>query len=53
MGNRTQREKDQAEKKCNIAIDKMIDLQDMGFGNEKIQRILDSLNELRSCLNNE
>ena len=37
---------DRAVKKAEIAIDKMIDLQDMGFGDENIMRILDKLNML-------
>jgi hypothetical protein len=47
MSRKTQREKDQAEKKLNRAIDAMIDLQDLGFGNSQLQRILDALNSLR------
>ncbi len=32
-------------KKLEIAIDKMVDLQDAGFGNDNISRILERLNE--------
>ena len=48
MKKHTQREKDRAEKKVQIAIDKMIDLKDMGFGCETIERILDKLRHLES-----
>lgn len=44
--NHTQREKDRAEKKVEIAIDKMIDLKDMGFGDSSTENILDQLNRL-------
>lgn len=40
----TNTERDRAIKKVEIAIDKMIDLQDMGFGNDNIGRILERLN---------
>lgn len=39
--------KDRAEKKVQIAIDKMIDLQDAGFGCDAATRILEQLNALR------
>ena len=42
----TQNERNRAEKKIQIAIDKMIDLQDLGFGCEDIERILDRLRTL-------
>lgn len=38
--------KAQALKKVEIAIDKMVDLQDTGRGNDNIARILERLNEL-------
>ena len=44
----TETEKRRAEKKVQIAIDKMIDLQDMGAGTSSIERILDSLRSLES-----
>ena len=47
----TQTELDKAEKKVQIAIDKMIDLQDMGFGNSKIETILQMLNSLETEIN--
>ena len=40
--------KTQAVKKVDIAIDKIIDLNDAGWGCEKTERILDKLNELRT-----
>lgn len=42
--------KERIEKKIDIAIDKMVDLKDAGHGNDKIERILESLNELRNEL---
>lgn len=42
----TQTEKDRANKKIEIAIDKLIDLQDEGLGSDKIQRALDILNSI-------
>lgn len=42
--------KNKAIKKVEIAIDKMIDLQDMGFGCDNITRILEKLNNLASQL---
>ena len=44
----TQTEIIRAEKKIDIAIDKLVDLQDMGFGNDTTMRILEMLNKLRS-----
>ena len=44
----TQTELDRAERKVEIAIDKLVDLQDWGFGNYKTQEILDRLNSLNS-----
>lgn len=47
-------DKNQAERKVNIAIDKMIDLQqDFNFSQsilDRCQRILDQLNDLRSII---
>ena len=40
----TNTEQKRAVKKAEIAIDKMVDLQDMGFGNDNIARILEKLN---------
>ena len=45
-----QSEKDKAIKKVEIAIDKMVDLQDMGFGSEAVQRAIDALNDLGSSI---
>jgi len=42
----TNTKKMQALKKVEIAIDKMVDLQDMGLGDEMIARILEKLNML-------
>ena len=44
---KTQTEKDRAIKKVEIAIDKMVDLQDAGFGCDETARILEMLNRLR------
>lgn len=44
---KSKREKDRAVKKIEIAIDKMIDLCDMGFGCDSTNRILDKLNSLK------
>lgn len=41
---------DKAVKKVEIAIDKMVDLQDAGYGNNRIVRILEMLNELQTRL---
>ena len=41
-----QTEKNRAIKKIEIAIDKMVDLQSLGFGCDKITRILEQLNSL-------
>lgn len=38
---------EKAIKKIEIAIDKMIDLQDMGLGSESVSRILETLNDLK------
>ena len=46
----TQNERDRAEKKIQISIDKMIDLRDMGFGCEKIERVLDNLRDLEGVV---
>lgn len=47
----TQTEKDKAIKKVQIAIDKMIDLQDMGFGQDIVSRIIEQLNTLEAKIN--
>lgn len=44
---KTQTEKDRAERKVNIAIDKMIDLQAAGFACDAVSRILEQLNALK------
>lgn len=44
----TKRQIEQAQKKVEIAIDKMVALQDMGFGNDAIARILEMLNNLHA-----
>jgi len=49
----TQAKKDKAIKKIEIAIDKMVDLQDMGIGWNAVQRILDALNGLRVDIDTE
>lgn len=46
----TQTQKDRAQKKVEIAIDKMIDLQDMGAGCDTVERVLDSLRSLGSTI---
>lgn len=48
----TYTEKERAIKKVHIAIDKMVDLQDMGFGTVEVQEILDKLNALESSIYN-
>lgn len=48
----TRTEKDKIQKKIEIAIDKMVDLEDMAFENDRVQRILDLLNELEYRLLN-
>lgn len=40
--------RERALKKVHAAIDKMIDLQDMGLGNGDVSAILDALNGLQS-----
>ena len=49
MGNeeREQRKRERAQKKVEKAIDAMIDIQDMGLGNDTVQRVLDMLNGLQ------
>lgn len=44
----TNREIERAEKKVQIAIDKMVDLKEMGFGNVQIETILQLLNSLET-----
>lgn len=46
MSKHTQRERERAQKKVEIAIDKMVDLQDMGFGTSAVEEILSALNAL-------
>lgn len=46
----THSEIDRAVKKVQIAIDKMIDLQDMGYGDENVRRILDKLRMLEIAI---
>lgn len=41
-----QRKRERAQKKVEKAIDAMIDIQNMGLGNDTVQRILDMLNGL-------
>lgn len=41
-----ERKRARAQKKVEKAIDAMIDIQDMGLGNDTVQRILDMLNGL-------
>ena len=48
----TRTELDKAIKKTEIAIDKMIDIQDMGLGNLAVQDVLDKLNSLARKLYN-
>ena len=43
-----QSEKDRGEKKVNKVIDAMVDLQDMGMGCDRVSRILELANDLRS-----
>jgi len=43
---RTRTEIERAQKKVEIAINKMIDLQDMGFGCSAVEEILDRLRGL-------
>jgi len=45
--------KEKAIKKVNIAIDKMCDLQDAGYGCDNVSRILDKLNDLRYDIQNK
>ncbi len=47
---KTETEKRRAEKKVQIAIDKMVDLQDMGHGYDAVSRILDQLNNLETTI---
>ena len=42
-----QRRRERANKKIEKAIDAMIDIQDMGLGNDAVQRVLDLLNGLK------
>jgi hypothetical protein len=47
---KSETEKRRAEKKVQIAIDKMIDLEDMGAGCDAVARLLDSLRLLESTI---
>lgn len=49
---KTQTERDRAEKKVEIAIDKMVALQDAGFGCDKVSRVLEMLNSLQREIRN-
>lgn len=42
----SRQKKERAIKKIEIAIDKIIDIQDMGLGDGDVQRTLDYLNDL-------
>ena len=44
----TTTQRDRAIKKVQIAMDKLIDLQDMGFGGDETERALDILRSLLS-----
>ena len=46
----TKYQRERAVKKLEIAIDKLIDLQDMGFGNDQIARALELLNAAKDLL---
>jgi len=50
---KTKSEKNKALKRVERAIDAMVDLMDMGFGTGDVQRVLDSLNHIRSQIENE
>ena len=41
---------DRAIKKIEIAIDKMVDLQDMGINSDEVKRVLEILKSLRNQL---
>lgn len=43
--------KSKAIEKVQTAIDKMIDLKDSGWDCERVQRILEALNELENAIN--
>lgn len=47
---KTKREIKRAQKKVEVAIDKMVDLQDMGFGRDIVTRILELRNSLHGRL---
>lgn len=50
----TRKDRDRAEKKVQIVTDKMIDLQEMGFGCDRVTRIIENLNTLtHEVLNNK
>jgi hypothetical protein len=44
-GDMTKYQRERAIKKLEIAIDKLIDLQDMGWGDDSVARALELLNE--------
>lgn len=48
---RQARDRKVAVKKVEIAIDKLIDVQDLGFGTDAVARALESLNNLLARLN--
>jgi hypothetical protein len=48
----TNTDRARAEKKVEIAIDKMVDLQDMGLGSDSVTRILEALNHLLNQIRN-
>jgi len=50
---KTTAEKNKAVKKVERAIDAMVALMDMGFGNGEVQRVLDSLNHIRILIEND
>ena len=47
---KTRTEKERAIKRVEIAIDKMVALQDSGWGCDVVQRIIDQLNSLRTAI---
>lgn len=49
---KTETEKARALRKVEIAIDKMVDLQVMGFGCDSVSRILEMINRLESEIRN-
>lgn len=47
---RERRKRERAQRKVEKAIDAMISIQDMGLGNDTVQRVLDMLNSLYARL---